>query len=527
MTVSTSRPIAEALADVVVARGADRVFGFPGGGTNLEVIGACADRGLPFVLTHAEGPAMTMASVYGFMTGRPALAIAGRGPGCANSVNGVAGATLDRMPLVLCTDGVPSADTGRIAHQQIDQVGVMAPVTKWSGVLGLVEPQAVAEMAFELAGSAPAGAVHMTIDPTTTMSRVPFAEMEAISDAGVLAAAANALGRSRRPVAIVGNGALGWADQVDIALVRLGCPVLATYQGVGIAPNPTQFAGLYTGGELEESLLDDADLIVAIGLDPVEPIPGPWRTAAPVISFCPSPLHHRYWPEFIDLVGPVGPMIRQVVATAPEFEWDHDEGRRRYLDALAKLEPDPVVGLGPVDVVTTVAAAAPARTLATVDAGAHFLAVMPWWRATEPRSLLISNGLATMGFALPAAMGMALARPGRPVVCFVGDGGLSMVLGELETLARLALPVTVVVLDDATLSLIQIKQGPKHGGPKVVRYLPTDFAGIARAVGLPAVTVDNTADLAAALVGEWDHPRLIHAHIDPSGYRHLLKVTRG
>ena len=104
--VSSSRVIAEALADSVVRRGADRVFGIPGGGSNLDVIGACADRGVPFVLAHAETPAAIMAATYGFATGRPALVVATRGPGCAASVNGAAQATLDRFPLVICTDGV-------------------------------------------------------------------------------------------------------------------------------------------------------------------------------------------------------------------------------------------------------------------------------------------------------------------------------------------------------------------------------------------------------------------------------------
>ncbi|MEZ5237208.1 MAG: thiamine pyrophosphate-dependent enzyme [Acidimicrobiales bacterium] len=171
------------------------------------------------------------------------------------------------------------------------------------------------------------------------------------------------------------------------------------------------------------------------------------------------------------------------------------------------------------------AAAAPPDVTVTVDAGAHFLAVMPYWPVREPLGLLISNGLATMGFALPAAIGAG--RPGRPVLCLTGDGGLGMTLAELETLARLRLPVTVVVFDDATLSLIRVKQRPGQGEAAAVRYETMDFAAIARAVGLEAAVAERAGEVTRLLDGGWDRPRLIDARIDPAAYAHLITTTRG
>jgi acetolactate synthase-1/2/3 large subunit len=113
------------------------------------------------------------------------------------------------------------------------------------------------------------------------------------------------------------------------------------------------------------------------------------------------------------------------------------------------------------------------------------------------------------------------------VVCFVGDGGLGMTLAELETIARLDLPVTVVVFDDAALSLIEVKQRDGHGGAGAVRYRPVDFARAAAAFGLDAVAADDRAGLARALTGSWDRPRLIDARIDPSPYRDIIRATRG
>ena len=157
--------------------------------------------------------------------------------------------------------------------------------------------------------------------------------------------------------------------------------------------------------------------------------------------------------------------------------------------------------MAPWDVVRIVREAAPPASVATVDAGAHMLAVMPLWSVDEPGQVLISSGLATMGYAVPAAVGAALARPDQRVFCFVGDGGLGMVLGELETIARLRLAVTVVVFNDASLSLIRVKQRPEgHGDERAVRYSPVDFAAVAAGLG---ALVDVGADRRRALAPRW------------------------
>ena len=149
------------------------------------------------------------------------------------------------------------------------------------------------------------------------------------------------------------------------------------------------------------------------------------------------------------------------------------------------------------------------------------LVAMPLWHVDEPGEALISSGLATMGFALPAAIAAAVARPGRHVVCLVGDGGLGMALAELETVARLGLPIVVVVFDDAALSLIRIKQAPEgHGGEPAVRFRDVDFAAShAPSASRPSGSRSATA-LARALREALARPgpSLIDAVVDPSGY---------
>jgi acetolactate synthase-1/2/3 large subunit len=349
----------------------------------------------------------------------------------------------------------------------------------------------------------------------------------------VVAAAAAMVNEATRPVAVVGLEAAGQAAAgVLAALERLGCPILTTYQALGVVPegHPQQ-AGLYTGGVIESALIDAADLVIAVGLDQVEPMPFPWRYDVPVVSVGEAPACATLVPISVEVLGPLVPTLQRVLGDVSRRGWDERAGSQALAQARAALRATRTDAFGPLDVVSAVLAAAPAGVTAgmtaTVDAGAHFLAILPFWPATRPLQLLISNGLATMGFALPSAIGAALARPGEPVVCLVGDGGLAMTLAELETLARLQLPVTVVVFDDAALSLIEIKQRAGQGGAAAVRFGPIDYAGVARAMGLEAVTVSTADQAHAAMNVGWDRPRLVDARIDPSSYAELMRVTRG
>jgi len=155
---------------------------------------------------------------------------------------------------------------------------------------------------------------------------------------------------------------------------------------------------------------------------------------------------------------------------------------------------------------------------------------MPLWEVPEPRRLLISSGLATMGYALPAAIAAALAAPRAPVVAFTGDGGLGMTLAEVETAVRLGLRVIVVVFNDAALSLIQIKQQPNgQGGEEAVRYRRTDFAAAAVAMGAAGAAVGTERDLAAALADALRRPgpTVIDASVDPACYPAIMDLSRG
>ena len=548
---TASQAVAAAIAGALQRAGTRLVFGVPGGGPNLDVVGAAADAGLRFVLAHAETSAAIMAATCADLTGSPGAVVVTRGPGLASAINGIAHSSLDRLPLVVVADTVPARDAGRISHQRLDQDALGRSVAKATVTADGGDPERAAELAVRLALAPPAGPVVVNVDPDGTSDPVgapapgPEADGRAKADglAGVhqadvqnaRAVLGEALGNALRPVVLVGLGALRHAAAVRAALAGSGIPVLHTYRARGIVPDcAAEAAGLFTGGTMESPLLAAADLIIGLGVDPVELIPAPWDYPAPTFLATEYPAGSAgYFTGGTEIVTPLPAAAQVLAAHRTRHRWPEAAGRTAKQDVTDRLGWVAVAAPGrltPQDVVATARAAAPAQAIATVDSGAHMLAVMPLWPVDEPQRLLISSGLATMGYALPAAIGAALCSPGAPVIAFTGDGGLGMTLMEIETAVRLRLRVIVVVFNDSALSLIKIKQRASgQGGDEAVGYGRTSFADAAQAMGAAAASAGDRETLAAAFTTALgrDGPTLIDARVDPAGYPALLDLTRG
>lgn len=492
---------ADEIAAALGAAGTDVCFGVPGGGVNLDLVGACARHGIRFVLTHTETAAVIAAGVWGELTGRPGLALCTRGPGLAAALNGIAQAHLDRQPVIVVTDGAGFAHP----HQRVDHAAMVAPLSKGT----VSDPQA----AVALALAPPWGPV--LIDAGAPGREAPAIPVIAPARVVVLPAAT-------RPVVLVGVAARG-GEQAIRALVRdTQIPVLTTYKAKGAVPESwPNAAGLLTGGTIEAPLLHAADLILAVGVDPVELIPAPWPYAAPIVSLMPWPNPPGPLAPVAEFVGPLPQLLAGLALDGSGWERAGADYRRATLERVEIAGTGE--GMSPHDVVRAVRRALPAEAIATVDAGAHMLVAMPLFETDEPRRCLISSGLATMGFSLPAAIAASLATD-APVVCLTGDGGLGMCLAELETAARLGRDLRIVVFDDATLTLIAIKQGAGQGGDEAVRYGAVDFAAVARGFGLRAATIADSTALEAALARPG--PSLTAVQIDPSAYAAVLAATR-
>jgi acetolactate synthase-1/2/3 large subunit len=531
-----AQTVAEAVLAELSRRGTQRIWGVPGGGSSLDLLNGMERHGMRFVLAKHEGAAAMGALAEAELTGAPGVVLTTKGPGVANALNGLACASLERAPVVLLSDGFTQKQLGYVTHQVFDQRAASAPY-----VVGYARGE----------GTAPAAGIAALLDLAQSERRPVHLDLtgEAARRApGTMPARRLAedvppdsghgtahLARSRKPVLVVGLEAAeaGTAAAIRELAELLQAPVLVTYKAKGVLPDAHPLhAGIFTGGTLEAPCVNAADLIVTIGLDPVELILQPWRYAAPVVDVALRPYPVRYVEPAATLHGPLPASLKRLLCAARASDWDAREIARFAADALAAMAWAGEGGVSPPDIVRLAQAAARSAGRApriSVDAGAHMFSATAFWQCEAPRDLLISNGLASMGFALPAGIAAALHDPERGAIAFTGDGGLMMVAGELATAADTGARLVTVVFNDAALSLIDIKQQSRQLPPAGVRWARPDFSLVAEGFGVRGFVATDAAAYRAALSAAFafDGPSLIDVHVDPAGYPAQLQAMRG
>lgn len=528
--------VADALAARLAAAGARAIFGMPGGGSNLDVIDAARHRGLPFVLSHTETAGAIMAAAQAEITGAPGVCLSTLGPGVASIANGVAHAWLDRVPLVVLTDVMERGARDRYDHQNLPHAALLGPITKFTSDLTLDGCHTVLDTALARALDEPQGPVHLDCPPGVMTADAGAAGSwnppGTVRTASLTAAARRLLREARRPLAVVG---LGIRRPADVAALRSLCeshrvPALVTYKGKGvIADRDPMYAGLFTLGEVERPLVARADLLITVGLDPVELLPRRWPWEQPVVHCARWRAARDQMPAGETMIGDLAATLRELDDALPaSSDWTAAElaAHRERQRAAVTIDGG---GFTPDRAAAAIAAGAgPARHI-TVDAGAHMFPAMTLVPADTPARILISNGLSTMGYALPAAIGAGLLAPGEPVVAITGDAGLLLCLGELRTLARERLRVVVIVFADGELSLIRIKQDRRGLDAAGVGIGAMDWPGVAQAVGVRGLRACDASALRAHLEKALaaDGPSLIEARIDPAGYGRILEALRG
>jgi acetolactate synthase I/II/III large subunit len=523
------------VADRVVRRlrdaGVRTLFGVPGGGSSLELIDAASRAGIPFVLTATETAGAIAASAQAEMTGRPGACLTALGPGASSVMNGVAAAWLDRVPLIVFTDG-PASDA-QYEHQWLPLAAMFAPTTKNSCRLVADTADAVVAAALDHAVSDQPGPVHIewpaglsdtaessgAWHPTSRTASPESAEFNRM------------LGAARKPIVIAGLGSRSTdgAQAVRSFCERRGVPVMVTYKAKGVVPDTHPwFAGVFTNAAIEQELLRECDLVIGAGLDPVELLPRPWSVTAPVVYAGRWPVPANHVPFAAQFIGNLADALSIVESASTDTGWS----RERVCQSVAGQRQRvsiPAQGLSAQQVVQIAASRLAASARVTVDAGAHMFPATMFWPVDDPNGMLISNGLSTMGFALPAAVGASLLDGDRPVVALTGDGGLLMCLGELVTAVRERLRIIVIVFNDASLSLIEIKQQAKRFAPAGVALPPIDWPALARSFGMTAFAASTDTELEEAVNGAMTcaGPCLIDARIDRSNYAETVRAVRG
>jgi acetolactate synthase-1/2/3 large subunit len=538
---------AEVIAETLKANGIRQVFGLPGGEI-AEVMGACRRAGLTFLLARHENAACLMAGVTGELTRKPGVVLATVGPGATNLVNGVANALLERAPLLVISAQLPTDLAPVLPHQRIELEDLFRPLTKWTHTLTGLDTAATVQRALDVTTQGRPGPVYLSLpsDIARRRDRVGDATpggapaqhalpMEnRVTSREDLQRVARMIAEAKRPLAMVGIGLnplksrqaiLRWLEETHI-------PVATTPKAKGLVPEDHPlFVATSTGmagDTLFIELLRGTDLLIGLGFDPVEAI-RTFYTERPFLSLAEYSLADREFAPTLELVGDVGAILETLLDDPLPRQHAWSPGsllafRRRLATFLTPAVEASELGLSPARLVGRLRDLAPRNAIVSVDTGAHKLLIGQVWPCYEPLTYLVSHGLSTMGYAVPAALAAKLQHPDRMVIAITGDGGMAMMLAEMETAARLRLPILVVVLSDRSLYLIRMHQERKGFAASGVDFGPIDFAGIAPGFGahgfraMSWTAFDSAVETGLAA----EKPTVIEVPIDPADYRQML-----
>lgn len=547
---------ASLLVECLAAEGCEYVFSVPGEET-MDVLEALSRQDdIRLVTTRHEQGAAFMADVYGRLTGRAAVALATLGPGATNLVTGIADAYLDRAPMVALTGQAGSDKTHKEAHQFVDIVRMLEPVTKWNQRVEQVAaiPEIVRK-AFRVAQLAKPGPTHvelpenlaaMEVDADIRPLQPTHAYFPEPTDKAI-EHAARLLAGSSRPLVLAGNGVLRRRAAPELRAFARGVhvPVAVTFMGKGAMDDRSHLSLMAVGLQARDHVLsgfDRADLVVSVGYDLVEYAPARWnpdgRKRIIHIDTQPAEVDASYQPE-VELIGDIGGTLRRLLAAvlphgiagrnaaerhAAGETTVHQDLRTTMLAELGAYEHDEGWPIKPQKAIADLRRALGREDIVVSDVGAHKIWVARLYQAYEPNTVVISNGFAAMGISLPGAIAAKLVHPDRRVVALCGDGGFLMNSQELETARRIGANVTVVVWRDDGYGLIDWKQRAEFGRPFGVEFSNPDFVAYARSFGLAGFRPSSAADLYPTLMRalEVDEPTLVEVPID---YRENLRLT--
>ncbi len=533
----TPRRAADFLAERLYEAGCRYAFGMPGGEV-LTLVDALRKVGIEFILVKHENSAGFMAEGVYHRTGAPGILVATLGPGAMNGINSIVNAYQDRVPLIVLTGCVDEDEALTYTHQVMDHSAVFNSITKATFRLTADGADTVADKAVAIATEGRPGPVHIDIPISVadTQSKPSHLRRRATASPVIPAQgqdfveACNWINVAKKPVMIVGLDAMNDNSGAEILSFceTYNVPFVTTYKAKGIVPENHPLC-LRSGGlsPLADKhlipFIKSADLILCAGYDPIEMRPG-WRdiwnpAKTNVIDITAEPNHHYMHQATLSFIANTGATLSLLFDNStPNTTWQNGEieAVKASLDTAFPHDD----AWGPAAVIAECRINLPENTLATADSGAHRILLSQMWDCYEPRGLMQSSALCTMGCAVPLAMGAKIASPNRPVVSFSGDAGFLMVAGELATAAELEIKAIFVVFVDASLALIELKQRQRQLTNHAVDFGTHDYAAIARSFGGAGHTVGSREELREALAQAQtaDTFTLIAATIDRGDY---------
>lgn len=543
---------ADAIIDSLVNHDVKYVFGVPGAKIDrvFERLEHPTNEKAPqLIITRHEQNAAFMAQGIGRITGKPGVVLTTSGPGVSNLATGLVTATAEGDPVLAISGQVQRTDLLRLTHQSMDNVALLAPVTKYAAEVQ--EPENISEVianAYQEAEAAKQGASFVSIPQDVTDSEVktaPIAPMPApvLGPASPVESTllAQRIKTAKLPVLLLGMRA---SDPETTKSIRnlveeTHLPVVETFQGAGIIPRELEDdffgrVGLFRN-QPGDQLLKHADLVIAVGYDPIEYEPRNWNNEGDaniiVIDSMRAEVDKNFQPER-ELVGDISQTLDFLLPYMKGFKLP--ESSREYLDGLQeklKLRDEPPavtenqVTSHPLSIIQALQDRVTDDMTVSVDVGSFYIWMARHFRSYNPRHLLFSNGMQTLGVALPWAISAALVRPNTQIVSVSGDGGFLFSSQDLETAVRLGLNIVHIIWNDGHYDMVKFQEELKYGKSAGVNFGSVDFVKYAESFGATGLRVEKAQDLEKVLDQAFatEGPVVVDIPVDYSDNKELGK----
>ena len=547
--------------------GVKMIFGYPGGAV-LHIYDALYQQdAVEHILVRHEQAAVHAADGFARSTGEVGVALVTSGPGATNAITGIATAYMDSIPLVVISGNVPSHLIGSDAFQETDMIGCCRPIVKHSFLVRSIEEiPSVMKKAFHIAKTGRPGPVVVDVpkDMTAPTEKRAFEYPETVKlrsytpalkgHAGQIRKALDLLLEAKRPVIYAGGGVvLGDASAELVALAkRLGYPVTNTLMGLGAFPgSDDQFIGMLGMHGFYEAnqAMHQADMIFAVGArfdDRVTNNPKKFCPNARIIHIDIDPASIQKTVRHIEvpLVGPVQPVLADMVDMLSQMDVEPDQDALKgWWETINGWREKHGLWTGdrytrgekimPQDVIRTLYEVTNGEAYICSDVGQHQMFAAQYYKYDKPRQWINSGGLGTMGFGLPAAMGVQLAHPDSAVAVVTGEGSIQMCIEELSTCTQYNMPVKIINLNNAALGMVKQWQDMQYGG----RYAAStyqdslpDFVKLAEAYGHVGMKVTDPAELKAKMeecFAMKDRVVFMDIDIDPDEHVYPMQIQTG
>ncbi len=531
---------AQIIVEVLLEQGVDTVFGYPGGSV-LNIYDALYEYRdkITHILTAHEQGASHAADGYARATGKTGVVFATSGPGATNLVTGIATAYMDSVPVVAITGNVGRDFLGRDSFQEVDITGITMPITKHNTIVKKIEDLAPAlREAFRIANTGRKGPVLIDVPKDITAAVTDYEscppalpDPAPAVDPAQITAAAEALLKSRRPVLYAGGGVISAnaSEQLAALAHKFDIPVANSIMGLGSFPedDPLSLGMIGMHGSLVANrAADECDVLIAVGARFSDRVAGNRRAFAAGakivhIDVDPAEMGKNVAID-LPVVGDAGAVLAALAQALPQG--NHSAWRAELESIRAEGEKHLKRGgldgyIDPRDVVEAVDRLTPADTQIVTDVGQHQMWAAQYYTYRQPRTLITSGGLGTMGFGLGAAIGAQIANPGKRTVLFSGDGSFHMNLNEITTLASYHVPVVDIVMNNTVLGMVRQWQTAFYGKrySQTDPHRKTDIKALAEAFGVKGMVLERPEEIETTLqeAFAYNGPVVIDCRIAP------------